>query len=340
MTPRHAALTLALLCLLAAALPPGHAQAGPPRFQATFFQPLRGHEQWPPERFERLFDELAALGVREVVVQWCAFGRTRFLADPSGRDAEALPLLERLFPLAEARGMRLRLGLVHDPEWWAKTSRSPDVVEVYLKRLELDSLALAKDLLARFGGSPAFAGWYLPQELDDVRWNGPRRALLSAHLKGLAAGLKSLDPARDAGVSGFVNGFLDPLALREWLVELMRESGLAHFYLQDGVGVRKLTLAELPPYLEAASQAAARGGWTLHPVVEVFEQTHGEPLDQEPFQARPADMSRVAAQLAAAGRFAPEGITAFSLPEYAMPADGPLAAALNAAYRRYLASGR
>jgi len=334
------------LRLLAALLPlflvawPVQAQTPPPRFEATFLQPLRDHGAWPPEHWERLFDDLAALGVREVVVQWSAYGATRFFEPQGDAGGDSVPLIEKLLPLAQARAMTLRLGLVHDEDWWGKITRSPEVVEVYLKRLELDSLRLAGALHARFKDSPAFGGWYLPQELDDVNWNGPRRALVVEHVRALREGLRRIDPSRDAGISGFVNGFLDPAACREWLRELTAASGMELFFLQDGVGVRKLTLDELPVYLEAAARGVAQGGGTLRPVVEIFTQTHGEPLDKEPFQAEPAAMSRVAGQLAVAGRFAPKGITAFSLPEYARPSGGPLQAAFHAAYRQYLATGR
>jgi len=338
MTLRRILALLALLCCPWTAHA-GDAPAAPPRFEATFFQPLRDHGAWPQDRWERLFDELAALGVRVVVVQWSAYGETRFFAPDDGAKAEAVPLLEKLMPLARERGLALRLGLVHDERWWEKITRSPEVVEVYLKGLELDSLRLARALHARFRDEPAFAGWYLPQELDDVNWNGARRALIVNHVRQLREGLRRIDPARGAGISGFANGFLDPGAYSAFLREVVEASGLELFFLQDGVGVRKLRLDELPVYMEAAAKGVSQAGGSLRAVVEIFEQTHGEPLDKEPFQARPAEFSRVAGQLAVAGRFAPRGVTAFSLPEYGLPEGGPLQAAFNASYRRYLTTG-
>jgi len=312
----------------------------PPRFEASFFQPLRDHSSWPQERWERMFDDLSALGIKELVVQWSVNGKVRFFMAQGDCGAECVPLLEKLLPLAQARGMTLRLGLVHEEDWWWKITRAPEVVEVYLRRLEQDNLRLAKALHDRFKDSPSFGGWYLPQELDDVNWNGPRRSLIVDHVRALREGLRSIDPGRPVGISGFVNGFLDPTAYRQWLFELTAATGIEFFFLQDGVGVRKLRIEELPVYLEAAAKGVAQGGGTLRPVVEIFTQTHGEPLDKEPFQAEPADFSRVARQLAVAGQITHDGITAFSLPEYALPSGGSLQAAFHAAYQQYLARGR
>ncbi|MBI4804429.1 MAG: DUF4434 domain-containing protein [Desulfovibrio sp.] len=311
----------------------------PPRFEASFFQPLSGHGAWPQERWERMFDDLSALGVKELVVQWSANGKVRFFRQ-GDCGADCVPLLENLLSLAQARGMTLRLGLTHQEDWWSKITRSPEVVEVYLRRLEQDNLRLATEVHARFKDSPAFGGWYLPQELDDVNWNGPRRNLIVDHVRALREGLRRIDPGRPVGISGFVNGFLDPAAYQEWLRELTAAAGIELFFLQDGVGVRKLSLEELPVYLGAAAKGVAQGGGTLRPVVEIFTQTHGEPMDKEPFQAEPADFSRVARQLAVAGRYAQQGITAFSLPEYALPSVGPLQAAFYRDYRQYLTTGR
>lgn len=339
MVLRCIAAALVILALGSPALAQKPAASGAPRFQATFFQPLEDHANWPQERWSAMFDNLAALGVTEVIVQWSAYGGMSFFV-PQGRKVKAVAVLEKVFPLARQRGMKVRLGLVHDPDWWAKITRPVAVVEVYLKRLELEELRLAAELHQQFKDDLAFCGWYLPQELDDVNWNGPRHSLIVEHLRSLRAGLKDIAPSRDAGVSGFVNGTLTPLAYKDALYTIMNVSGLEQFYLQDGVGVGKLSLTELPMYMEAAAKGVAEGGGRLRPVVEIFTQTHGEPIDKKPFQAEPASMSRVASQLAIAGRYAQAGIVAFSLPEYATPADGPLAAAFSSSYRQYLATGR
>ncbi len=330
---------LPLLVLLLSAVPvlaQAPAGAAAPRFGATFFQPLSDQDKWPSERWSAMLDDLAAVGVKELVIQWSAFDNAPLYGEPTKKSPRAVPLLDKILPLAQERGMTVRLGLAHDSAWWKKVDRPAPVVEVYLRRLEQDCLRVAKELHARFKAYSCVKGWYLPQELDDMNWNGPRRAMIIEHLRSLRAGLKEIDPGREVGVSGFLNGFIPPDAFRVFLRDLMADTGIEQFYLQDGVGVRKLSLDELPIYMDAAASAAREAGGVLRPVVEIFTQTHGEPVDEQPFKAEPASIARVEKQLTLAGRYASAGIVAFSLPEYGLPSDDPLTTAFYAGYREYL----
>jgi hypothetical protein len=65
-------------------------------------------------------------------------------------------------------------------------------------------------------------------------------------------------------------------------------------------------------------------------VVELFQQTR-----TKPFRAQPASWERVAQQLKIAASYAPDGIMAFSVPEYMTPLGGPEADNLFKAYRHY-----
>ncbi len=306
------------------------------RFTSTFVQPLREQESWPRERWSALLDGLVSMGVHDVIIQWSVLGSTAFFASPSHKGA-SVPLLEMILPLAQERGMTVRLGLVHDLAWWEKIVLPVEVVRVYLKRLELDSLRTARELDAAFNGYSCFKGWYLPEEIDDTNWlTKSRQSLLADHLRNVREGLRALAPQRPVAVSGFANGFCDPKAYREFIKTLLSVSGMDAYLFQDGVGVRKLRMEDAPLYIQAAAKGARDAGALFLPVVEVFTQTEGPPLNTNPFQAVPADMSRVASQLRAAQPYARDGLVAFSLPEYALPGGSPLAAALYSSYLGYI----
>ena len=339
MAARRVMPLLILLLSCVAAQAQGPSGSGAPRFGATFFQPLCAQDAWPRERWASMLDNLASVGVRELVLQWSSFDGMPLYGTPT-KKVNAVPLLEKILPLAQERGLTVRVGLAHDSNWWKKIERPAPLVGVYLKTLELECLRVAREVHGRFKTYSCFTGWYLPQELDDVNWNGPRRAMIIEHVRNLRAGLKAIDSGRDVAISGFANGFIPPDDYRVFLRDLMVGSGLEQFYMQDGVGVRKLTLEELPRYLDAAASAVREAGGTLRPVVEIFNQTHGDPVDDKPFKAEPAALSRVEKQLALAGRYAPAGIVAFSLPEYGLPSDDPQTTAFYDGYRRYLGLAR
>ena len=99
--------------------------------------------------------------------------------------------------------------------------------------------------------------------------------------------------------------------------------------------MHKLREQEVGLFFHAVARAAASAGRLFTPVVETFTQVDGEPLNQKPFRAVPAQLARLQRQLASAGAAPHAGIVAFSLPEYCSPMGGEQAKALYAAYKDY-----
>ncbi len=135
-----------------------------------------------------------------------------------------------------------------------------------------------------------------------------------------------LTPEASVAVPGLTNAHADPATLEAFWYEILDASTLDRVLLQDGIGVRKLGLEELPLYLAAMSRATRTAGCELKVVVEVFAQTH-----EEPFRAVPAPVERVRRQLAIAAAVSSDGSpVAFSVSEYMTPRAGEAAAELMA----------
>jgi hypothetical protein len=327
-------LVLALLCLALLHLPALARAAEAPRFTGTFVQLLADHASWDLARWKAVFASMRAIGVTEVVVQWSVndatptYASTHFPTSPS----ESLPTV---LAAAREQGMRLVLGLVHDPAFWAKIDRDPKLVRVYFRRLRNASLAAARELAALAQGNPAFAGFYIPQEIDDRNWLDPDRGKVLVEFLGeLTKGLRDIAPDAPVAISGFSNAFAEPGLLRQFWEGLLRQTGIDRVLFQDGIGVAKLRPGETGVFLEAVSQAARATGRMFTPVVETFTQIDGPPLNDKPFRAVPASLERLKRQLAVAGGIPHSGILAFSLPEYCSPFGGPQAAALYTDYQK------
>jgi len=325
---------VALLCLVPLLRPIMTDAAELPRFTGTFLQLLADHTAWDQARWETLFAAMRAIGVTEVVVQWSVNGdtptyaSTYFKVAPQG----ALPVV---LQAAQAQGMRLVLGLVHDPEYWAKIKRDPKLVRVYCRWLRIQSLEAAREVTALAKGNPAFAGFYIPQEIDDRSWLDPeRKKVLHEFLTNLAEGLHALAPGKPVALSGFSNAFAEPAVLRQFWQQLLDETGIDRVLFQDGIGVAKLRPSEAGIFLEAVSQAAQAAGRTFTPIVEIFTQVDGISINDKPFRAEPASLERLTRQLRVVGGIPHSGVLAFSLPEYCSPLGGPQAAALYAAYQK------
>ncbi len=335
---RKACLALAALMtfLTAPGLVPPVSGGQKPRLTATFFQPLFGHEERAAGDWQGLFSALASLGIKECIVQWTLFDKRPFY-DSKAFTEKPAAVLEGLLAAADASGVAITLGLVHDSNYWQKIDRDPKLVRVYLRRLLLDSMKLAGELAEIARKHESVTGWYIPQEIDDKTWLDPdaQKALIE-YLADMTKGLRKAAPAFTVSVSGFTNAFADPVTCGAFFGTVAREGGLDRILFQDGVGVGKMELGYAGIYLDAVSKAVRETGAAFTPVVETFVQTGGEPIDDGEFKAEPAPLSRIEAQLGLAQKSQPSGIAAFSVPEYMTPFGGPKAAALFEAYKAYL----
>ena len=340
-------LFLLLVCTILAPATAG-AKDRTPRFTSTFMQLWDTHATWESTRWNDLFASLRAIGITEVIVQWTtshdsagpASAAMAEGAQAPRRAAAPLrlhPALPLVLQAAKAQHMQVVLGLAHDPAYWDKIKSEPELVRRYLRQLGNASLQAARAAMLLPDSKEVVSGFYIPQEIDDKTWLEPERQnVLVEYLTNLRAGLQTAAPGLPVGISGFSNAFAEPAMLERFWQKLLKKSGIARLLFQDGVGVHKLRLQETGLFMAAAARAALQAGATLTPVVEVFRQVDGPPVNDKPFRAVPAGMSGLQRQLTIASAQPHAGIAAFSLPEYCSPYGIKGAASLYAQYKAYI----
>jgi hypothetical protein len=258
----------------------------------------------------------------QIVVQWTVSGKAAYYPSRQFRSGP-MPPLGALLDLADESGMRVLIGLAHEPNYWAQIGEDPAQVERHLRDLRSRSLQAARELAPLVARRKAFEGWYLSEEIDDLNWRDPaRRAVLATHLRAFTSELRTVDARARIAISGFANAGTDLASLEALWVSLLSDTPeLGIVLFQDGVGVGKLSLDELAPVLGAVKRAADGRARELRVVVEVFRQTAGAPIDQQHFAAEPAPLNRIRRQMAIASAFS-SSLLAFSVPDY-MRAEGP-----------------
>lgn len=355
----------ALLALCCALLParavalaptpvPAAAQAAPRAacvatrgLDATFLQPTRAAALRPRADWERLFADLAAVGIGEVFVQWTWADGVAFYAQETP-GADDVPLVDLLLELAERHAMRVWLGLAHDAGWWAGIDRArpPREVEVFLARRRLANVGVARQLAPLVAERASFAGWYVPDEIDDKNWLGEGRTeLVVGYLADLGGALASLRPGAGLAMSGFAQGWATPRQLAELWGAIAGQTPVSLALFQDGVGAGKLTVAEAAIDLPLLRAAVEAHGKRLGVVVELFSAAPASP--GRAFAAVPAPLDRVVPQLALAWRFAggpglageqrPGPVVGFSVPDYLSGFGGAAAGEAYDAYRSWAA---
>jgi hypothetical protein len=235
---------------------------------------------------------LRATGAETVILQFTG-DITGAYEDRNDVVTRAAGPVRALLAAAENAGLKVYLGLHADPNW-------PGDEAVLRLPPPLENPAVARALGEMCRQSPACAGWYLPNEIDDETWRDPERTrALHAHLVRAAAAVRALAPGRAVVVAPFLTGRLDPEAHARWWSELMVGHPFDVLALQDGVGTGRVAPERAAEYLRALAPVAASAGVRLWSVVELFEQLHGTPHDREPFEARPAAFTTVRRSLQA-----------------------------------------
>ncbi len=119
------------------------------------------------------------------------------------------PIIVRI--LNAAKAFNIRLWLVYDPNYWSCIREEASLVEVYLQRHRVSNFELVTLLHDTVLASPAFAGWYITEE---ITWQDvTKRNLLFQHLAATVADIRTLTPETPIAISGFTGARMDPAAL-------------------------------------------------------------------------------------------------------------------------------
>ena len=276
--------------------------------KGTFLQLTDAQLARPTAELRQLFDELRRIGIDTLFLQWTVVDR-KPLFQTAGHEAAANTPLAAILDLAARSGIRVWFGLALDSSYWEEIKQSSELLRPYFRRRVQDLVGFLDDLNATTAGAP-FAGWYIPDEIDDRTWLDPgKRAVLKKYLAETVALLKARRPGSKVAISGFSNSFADPDLLASFWADVIRASGIDLLLFQDGVGEGKVALENIGLYYATLDRAVRGVGAQLGAVVELFSlMPDGRRL--------PAGVGRIRGQIAAANRLTSFPVVAFSVPDY------------------------
>lgn len=297
----------------------------PPCLQGTFIQLDGELISWKKTQWKDFFEVMQQLNITSIIVQWSVRGNDAFYASSQFHVIQTTPL-NLILDMADSAGMRVTVGLSHDPAYWNAIANT-DKRNYLAKRLKTNR-QVALELLPQLVHHTSFVGWYIPDEVDSTDWRTARdQQHLFFYLQQLAQYLHELTPKAEISISGFASRETTPIALKQfWQDLLMHADTVRIVYFQDGIGAANLTLSNLDEYFKAIKTAAAATHRDFVPVIELFRQTAGEPLSRTEFAAVPTTLARLLKQIEIADRYAERHVV-FALPNY-MASTGSVAATL------------
>lgn len=242
-------------------------------------------------------------------------------------EAVAWEPFRHLLDAAERLDMQVFLGLGLDPTFWQGQFDPVASAE--------ENVALMLRLEELYGASPALAGWYLPEEINDRSFVAPD--LHEAAMAYLEAMVRAAHErtGRPVMVAPYFGMNPNGSAYAAWWDATLARAPIDIIALQDGVGTRRTTTEEGVGVFAALAEVTARHGVALWSDLEVFEQVHGWPVDDGPWQARPATIEQVLHQLELEAPHV-EKFVVFDFTHYMSPRLGGAAEELYRGYQAYL----
>jgi hypothetical protein len=316
---------------------PIHPPAGSARFSATFIQLWADHWNWPQARWQETFRHYRALGLKEIYLQWTVYDGLNYYSPgvnpigAVGQPGKTAPV-GVILQLARESGMAVHLGLAFHSGFWQNAKPGPQLAN-YMADQYRRSASTAAELARLYGRDSAFAGFYIPEELDDLMWPaGQPRELLLDHFARLSSELERLAPGKALTISGYGGARTEPARLQTFWTDLLSRTRFTTVMFQDGIGVGNLPLAYLRQYLDAMKLAATQTEKELRVIVETFRQVDGE-FNGRSFRAIPAPFPLLLPQMQVAAPYSAGGLVAFTVSDYLSPMGGDEAAR---GYQSYL----
>ncbi|MCF6344971.1 MAG: DUF4434 domain-containing protein [Thiomicrorhabdus sp.] len=307
--------------------------ASPPALQGTFIQLLSHHNQWTEREWRELFSHFKKLQLSQVVVQWSVLDEMAFYRSKSYQNSSS-PALQTILKLADEHQIKVLIGLAYNTEYWDKVQNQPSKLQSHFNGFYKQSFLAAKEILPLAIQHASFQGWYISEEIDDINWQSlDKQQILFRYLNRLTQHLRALTPSKKIALSGFSNAALTPQEFQRFWQALLVSADIDLVLFQDGIGVNKLQLDNLPSYFEALQTAAINTETELQGIIEIFTQVSGFPINNKPFKAVSAPLDRVIQQLRIAHQYTQKNI-AFSIPEYMTPEGGAGANQLYQSYRK------
>jgi hypothetical protein len=285
--------------------------------EGTFLQLTQSQLDRPISDWPRLMEELRVTGVKELFLQWTVIDR-RPLFRYSRSQTRAYAPVHQILDVAGRFGMRTWIGLATDTNYWEEIKQTPDLLRIYFNKRIRELAGFLDDLDRNIVGAP-FAGWYIPDEVDDRTWLDPaKRAILKKYLLETVKLIKAKRPGSKVAISGFSNSFADPDQLAAFWSDVIEGTRIDLLLFQDGVGEGKVSLEDIGLYYQPLDRAVRRAGGRLGAVVELFSHMPNG-------QRVPAMVARIREQIATAARSTSFPPVAFSVPDYMSSLAGPLA---------------
>ncbi len=298
------------------------------RVTGAFLQLTPANASNDQATWDSQLEAMRAIGMDTLVVQYVASDDDYYYPTTiGGAKSSPVDVVRHVLDSARRSEIRVFLGLQLDGSFWRG--------KLDLKKRVQQNSATLDELCQRYGSSPAFAGWYIPEEIDDLT---PGRSYANSLLQYLSQ--ITVQAHRKTGLPVMISPYFgqkpDGHAYARWWDEVALPSvDVDIVALQDGVGTHRTTVAESREVFAALAPVMKRHGVAFWANNECFNQTHGSPVDDREWSAQPTDIGTFVRQVQAMSPFVEKSIT-FEFCHYLDPKRSKTSRALYRGYQNYI----
>lgn len=247
------------------------------RFSGTIIQltPAYKDTDW-----EKAFRGALEVGIDEWLIQFCIQRRKDGKAPAAYYTGSKIPwmgetydMVDKMFAAAEKLGVKLIVGSSYE-SWITKRLRDPQMYEEIAEK----NLLVVDELAEKFGSSPAFSGWYIPNEFNDnakvTFVEKDVTPLLANYLEKVASHMKSKKNVEVCIAPALWRGFPAVITADFYDRLFSMTSSVDILYLQDcggrGPDVVTSVPVDLPNYFEKIKAACDKNGVKFGVDLETF----------------------------------------------------------------------
>ena len=217
------------------------APAVKPIFGSSFIQSWYC-EDWDTERWLHELSMLKDVGIKEVIIQNTvdttpAKKFSSYNTTLVGYTSNDVDLLENALGVADALGMKVRVGTADNDDWWSKGATD----RVWLENEANTNKRIIDEITAKYASHPSFGGWYLSYEISNITaTTSTEQANLNTFFRTIVSEMKLKTPNNTVMLSPFYNSKLSIQgSLTNWakaIETIFSGTGVDILALQDSVG--------------------------------------------------------------------------------------------------------
>jgi hypothetical protein len=295
------------------------------QINSTFIQLYRTHHEWSHSQWEALFDEFESTQIKELIIQYGVYNNFAHFPTDDFETTDTPPL-ETILAIAEARGIKVLVGLNFDEDYWDFLWDEDVHLANFLNESYVKSMLVANQINEIAQHYKSFKGWYISEEFEERTWNYYNRLnMIISYLGDLSYDLKVLTPAASIALSTYICSPPPAKGYYQTMGQVLANTDITDLYFQDGIGTGYVPQNTLFDYIFELKNATLENDCYFHVVVELFDDRYF-----------PASIDRVIWQIQVANRAQPASICSFATPHYMSQFGRPGAKVLLSNYLKWL----